>query len=340
MHITNKVGIYILSILHLLVDGLCAYTVFNKLYLYDSFIITTIVFILYNILAFSLQPFVGLLIDKYHHEKVLLNISLIILILASIVNLPWFIITIMLGVSNSIFHVVGGIYTVKYNIHKMTYLGLFVALGATGLALGTNISNFIMFVIMLILTFILGFIINFIKFESNINKNLRPIKKENVKYLLLLSIVVLIRAIMGSACKPSVEVTLIELISISIGISLGKIFGGILSDKIGIKYTTIITLTMSLIGYFFFRNNLVIYIISTILFNTTMPITLYLSNNLLEDHYGLSFGTLAFMLYPGYLLGSLYTMLNLSIYPLICISIILSMIVILYVNNKQGVIND
>ncbi len=341
MLIMNKrIGIYILSILHLLVDGLCAYTIFNKLYISDSLVVVTVVFILYNVLAFCFQPLIGFLIDKYHHEKMLLNISLILLILASIINLPWVIITILLGISNSIFHVVGGIYTVNYNKNKLTYLGLFVAFGATGLAIGTNIPNYLIFLIMLILTFILGFIMNFIKMDISINKEPINMNKVKFKYLLLLILVVVIRAIMGSACKPSLNLTLIEVISISIGITLGKILGGVLSDKIGIKNTTIITLIISMIGYFFFKDNLIIYIISTILFNTTMPITLYLTNKILKNHYGLSFGILAFILYPGYLLGSLYTMLELSIYPLICISIVLSILVILYINQKGSEYNE
>lgn len=330
----NKIKILILSILHLLVDGLCAYTVVNKLYLNDNYLVVTLVFVFYNVLAFCFQPLIGLLIDKLKKEKMFLNISLVLLVVASIINTHWLVIVILLGIANSIFHVVGGIYVVSFNEKKMTFLGVFVSLGAIGIALGTNLVNPITLYIMLILTFILGFIINILKIEKNaINDNITyNIDKRNIKYICLLLIVVLIRAIMGSACKPEFDTTLISVISISIGVALGKILGGILSDKFGIKYVTIVTLLLSLIGYFFFRNNVVIYIISIILFNTTMPITLYLSNKCLKNRYGLSFGLLAFTLFPGYLLGSLYLMLELSLYPLIAISIVSSILIILYVN--------
>lgn len=330
----NKIKILILSILHLLVDGLCAYTVVNKLYLNDNYLVVTLVFVFYNVLAFCFQPLIGLLIDKLKKEKMFLNISLVLLVVASIINTHWLVIVILLGIANSIFHVVGGIYVVSFNEKKMTFLGVFVSLGAIGIALGTNLVNPITLYIMLILTFILGFIINILKIEKNaINDNITyNIDKRNIKYICLLLIVVLIRAIMGSACKPEFDTTLISVISISIGVALGKILGGILSDKFGIKYVTIVTLLLSLIGYFFFRNNVVIYIISTILFNTTMPITLYLSNKCLKNRFGLSFGLLAFTLFPGYLLGSLYLMLELSLYPLIAISIVSSILIILYVN--------
>ena len=51
----NKIKILILSILHLLVDGLCAYTVVNKLYLNDNYLVVTLVFVFYNVLAFCFQ---------------------------------------------------------------------------------------------------------------------------------------------------------------------------------------------------------------------------------------------------------------------------------------------
>ena len=330
----NKIKILILSILHLLVDGLCAYTVVNKLYLNDNYLVVTLVFVFYNILAFCFQPLIGLIIDKFKKEKMFLNISLILLVVASIINIHWLIIVILLGIANSIFHVVGGIYVVNFNENKMTFLGLFVSLGAIGIALGTNLINPITLYIMLILAFILAFIVNVLKIEKNvINDNITyNIDKKHIKYVSLLLIVVLIRAIMGSACKPEFDSTLISVISISIGVALGKILGGMLSDKFGIKYVTITTLLLSLIGYFFFRDNVVIYIISTILFNTTMPITLFLANKCLKNRYGLSFGLLAFTLFPGYLLGSLYLMLELSIYPLIAVSIVSSILIILHVN--------
>ncbi len=330
----NKIKILILSILHLLVDGLCAYTVVNKLYLNDNYLVVTLVFVFYNVLAFCFQPLIGLIIDKLKKEKMFLNISLVLLVVASIINIHWLVIVILLGIANSIFHVVGGIYVVSYNENKMIFLGLFVSLGAIGIALGTNLTNPITLYIMLILAFILGIIVNVLKIEKNvINDNITyNIDKKHIKYVSLLLIVVLIRAIMGSACKPEFDTTLLSVISISIGVALGKILGGILSDKFGIKYVTITTLLLSLIGYFFFRDNVVIYIISTILFNTTMPITLFLANKCLKNKYGLSFGLLAFTLFPGYLLGSLYLMLDLSIYPLIAISIVSSILIILYVN--------
>lgn len=328
----NKIRIYILSILHFLVDGLCAFTIVNKLYLNENEIVVFLVFLIYNLIAFCFQILVGIIIDKTRNHQMFLNISLIILILASTISLPPLFITILLGISNSFFHVIGGVYVQKHSIDKMKYLGIFVAFGAIGLSIGTNISSEIVLLLMLILTFVLGMLTNIFKDNLTKQNELGQISTHTIKYLLIILLVVLIRAMMGSACTPNIELGIIEVIALSFGIFLGKLLGGIFSDYCGIKITTIVSLSLALVGYIFFRNNYLIFLFSTILFNTTMPITLYFSNKLLKNHYGLSFGLLACMLFPGYILGYLYKAFGLSISPLIIISIVISLVAILYIN--------
>lgn len=83
---------------------------------------------------------------------------------------------------------------------------------------------------------------------------------------MLLILAVTIRAIMGKTTTPLFEATPDVLIVIALFASLGKAFGGILADFIGIRWTVMLTLPLSLIGYFFFRSNLYIYLFSTLLF--------------------------------------------------------------------------
>lgn len=339
-----KIKVIILSILHLLVDGICAYTVFNKLYPFANEIISIVIFLGYNILAFVTQPFVGMVLDKFNIKKKALSISLVMLIIGAIINFPWYISLILIGCANSIFHVVGGKYTVELSDKKLSYLGLFVSLGATGLAIGTNLWQEIVLQIFVILTIVLGVICHLLKdYEQkefgNINKTKIDIKvklnlKEVAIIVILLSIIVGLRSMIGLVSIPLFTTTLISVIGIGIATSFGKILGGILADTIGIKWTVLITLPLSLIGFSLFRDNLIIYIISIILFNTTMPITLFLSNKMLPNKEGLSFGILAASLFPGYLFGNLYTYLDLSYIPLLCASILLSIIIILYSYKK------
>ena len=61
----NKWIIVLLSILHLLCDLICVFKVIGVLS--EKYILGhTIIFILYNGVAFLLQPLAGIIVDKYH----------------------------------------------------------------------------------------------------------------------------------------------------------------------------------------------------------------------------------------------------------------------------------
>ena len=189
----------------------------------------------------------------------------------------------------------------------------------------------------MLLTLILGSICHFLKDEIIIVEPKPSFKisdKKKMKCIMLLILAVTIRAIMGKTTTPLFEATPDVLIVIALFASLGKAFGGILADFIGIRWTVMLTLPLSLIGYFFFRSNLYIYLFSTLLFNTTMPLTLFLSNKMFQYYEGFSFGLLASVLFIGYLIGELYVYLNLPYLLLLCVSIVLTLFIILYVNRK------
>lgn len=326
---TNKItNVIILSIMHLLVDGLCGYTIFNRLYVSDSLIEMAIVFVLYNSLAFMLQPFVGLLIDKYKKEKMYLNISLIALLVVAITPIYKWITVLVLGLSNAFFHVIGGKYTVYASRTKQTLLGLFVSLGATGLAIGSYVGNVLVLEIFVIMLIVLMIVFNLLSKNTEEEESYSPISKDKFIIVIWLGVAVAIRAIIGKVTIPEFQLTTKILVLIGVASSIGKILGGILADLIGIKKTVFITLPLAFIGYLLFRDNLVIFLISTILFNTTMPITLYLANVNCKSREGLSFGILAFTLFPGYLIGMLYDYLELSYIPLLTVSITLTIILI------------
>lgn len=332
-----KIKVWLLTILHLLVDGLCAYTVFNRLYLTESNISIIDTFVGYNTLAFLLQPLFGYWFDKIEKEKITLTISLICILIGAIFSLPKYISLFLIGVGNSVFHVIGGKYSIKVSSNKLTYLGLFVSLGACGLALGTYLYQKITLIIFTILTIILGVFCHLIKDEKTIQKDVPPLKlkgKKDILLLILILVAVMIRAIIGKVTAPLFEASILDLIIIALFASLGKALGGIVADLIGIKKTIFVTLTLSLIGYFFFRNYIVVYLLATLLFNTTMPLTLFLSNRLLKHYEGFSFGLLASVLFIGYLLGELYIYLNFSYTPILCVSIVATIYIILYVKKK------
>lgn len=333
-----KLKVYLLSILHFFVDGICAYTIFNRLYVTESYTVIILVFVIYNTLAFMTQPFFGMIIDAVGKEKLWLNASLVLLLLGAIIPLYTWISLFLIGIANAIFHVVGGKYTVYLSKDKSAYLGLFVALGASGLAIGTYIYTPFLLPLLVSITAILGLICWLLKdeYEEDFKQHPQPqLLNEEKKYVIILSLAVTIRAIIGKAAPPLFEATTFVLVGIGVFSTLGKIIGGILADKIGIRLTVWITLPLAFVGYLCFRENSIIYLCSTLLFNTTMPITLFLSNQNMKQREGLSFGILAFTLFPGYLLGDLYHYLKLPFIPLLVICISLTIAIILVIDRKM-----
>ena len=65
-----RIEVFFLTVLHMLVDGICSTTIYASLYK-DNIILPTIVFIGYNVLAFMMQPLVGIIVDTVKKERLL-----------------------------------------------------------------------------------------------------------------------------------------------------------------------------------------------------------------------------------------------------------------------------
>jgi len=114
---------------------------------------------------------------------------------------------------------------------------------------------------------------------------------------------------------------------------LGKILGGVIDKIIGVNKTIVITMVLAAILLVLFNNNFVLSLIGILLFNCSMPLTLYLINKVLNNNEGFGFGLLAAILFPGYLL-SMIGFEDIAIYTMIIIGSILSIVFVIISNNK------
>ena len=161
----NKLTTFLYTILHFCIDGICIYTIFNKLY-NDSFYDSLAVFILYNTFAFVFQAFVGLLIDKIKNHKLFLIISIFFVGLGVIFNFSFIASAILLGIGNSFFHIAGGYHVIKSTKNDIASLGIFVSSGAIGVALGQRFSNQIILISLIIVNILVTIIVLFTKVEE------------------------------------------------------------------------------------------------------------------------------------------------------------------------------
>lgn len=292
------------TVLHFLVDGLCALCIFTFLY-NDSYQDCLILFFIYNGLAFLTQPLIGLWIDKYPHPHLFLLFAVESILLAFISKDIAILSACLLGLGNAFFHISGGKYVIEHTHNDVFHLGLFVSTGAIGLFLGQAFASIEMIYGFLMALFIICFLL-FLSKEEGLSKPQTHLKESPVScsyVLILLLLVVAIRSFVGKITVMEMDVNKWMLLGVAIATTLGKVVGGLAAKYIGVFKTISWSMVISIVMLSLFTKDYPCILIGIFFFNFSMPITLYLSNRLLPSHRGFSFGLLAAALIPGYLLG-------------------------------------
>ena len=329
-----KIKLILLSLMHLVTDGLCAYLAFVKLYP-DNPEGSIFIFFGYNILAFVTQSPVGMMIDKYNKPKLFLAVSIISMILGYLLSDLWLLSVIFIGIGNSIFHVAGGKYVSDKSGNDILHLGIFVSTGAIGLVLGQRYLSFLPLPYLLFSVLIIcGLLVFF--FEDSETKSY-PEEYESNKgetYAILAIIaVVMIRSFVGKVASPVFPLSGNMFLIMAIATALGKVAGGIFSKFIGIKATTYISMLASAICLTLGTESIPIFILGIFAFNFSMPITLYYANILMKGREGFAFGTLAAALIPGFFIAMSFTYSTVMrvITAILCL---ISMLIIIIVSKR------
>jgi FSR family fosmidomycin resistance protein-like MFS transporter len=134
---TRKTSLIIYTFAHFCTDFVCFYFLFAGFVTSAQNLETaTIGFLLYNVIAFGLQPIIGYISD----EKTGLPIGVIgcAAIIAGVLLLPhsW-IALVVIAIGNACFHVGGGIDSLVRAEGRMARSGVFVSSGVLGVAIGT-----------------------------------------------------------------------------------------------------------------------------------------------------------------------------------------------------------
>lgn len=306
----NKCIIGLLSVLHLLCDLICVLKVIGVLS--EKYILGhTLIFILYNGFAFLLQPIAGIIVDKFHRERLLLVISCTFIILGVLLNNLVFS-CIFLGLSNQLFHVAGGKICTNLSTDKAWHLGLFVSLGAIGLMVGSNFYQYrILLIVPIILYVIITTIVCLLYNEKCTNKDVtlqcnKVCLPKKIFAIAFLVIVVFIRSFVGKIIHYDFEMTTTYIVLFGIASMLGKFIGGVLKDIFGSMKVILVSLVLCGIILIFLDHVFILMLLGTILINISMPITLFELNKLNPGKEGVNFGLLAAVLFPGVAIGILY----------------------------------
>lgn len=300
----NKISnICLYGTTHALVDATCVAAVFAGLLFNHADAQTSLFLILlYNVLAFGLQPAVGMVFDKLKTPRLAADLGCILTIAAAIVwkiSLPA---VIFAGLGNALFHIGGGIISLKMSGGKATIPGMYVAPGALGLFVGilTGKSGHfspLIFITLLLISLVLITVLPFKSAIKNKEKGKTFHKFELIISLLFVSIV--IRSLIGLGVVFPWKTNMNLLILLTLAVVFGKFFGGIIADRFGWVKTSVAGLLLSAPLITLGIQQPFLAIAGMFCFNLTMPVTLVVIANTLKHREGFAFGLTALALIIG-----------------------------------------
>ena len=310
------------AVAHFCVDGLCASVLFGCLP--ESAMSLVIV---YNVLAFTTQCLVGLIADRLKEQRWAELLSIVSVALGWFIPVAPLIRVILIGLGNSLFHVTGGVMTLKRSRGKALDLGIFVAPGALGLTLGVLWPQFgNIFAVLLLLCGIFAVIL-----EPKTEEDQVRSEREDIDWvvLILLTLAVAVRAVGGTAVSFSWKTGAALTVCMTVFVVAGKMLGGFFCDRIGPLMTALISIIPSSILIAFFSDLMIPSLIGQLALNLTMPVTLWLMYLCIPDSPGLAFGLAASALLPGTLAGRLMTLTGPALWICVLISFLFGLIAII-----------
>ena len=306
--------------LHFLVDSLCLCC----LYLMaggTGGVNLSALFLTYNVLAFVTQPFSGMLVDGTGKHQwpllasaVLLSLSAVTASALALNGSPpagLYAVAVMLGMGNSLFHTWGGRTVASTTANDTRALGIFVATGAVGLAVGIVACSWMLLAILLAVMAVLTHsalqLAPQVQATSSVESPARPAADVSWQWLILpaLMLYVTLRSLMGETLGSHLVKTPCLMLALAATAAAGKVLGGWMA-RYGRKWVLLLTATAGATACLLLHpGGMPIVLAGIFLINSTMPVTLYWANASLPDHEGLAFGLLAAALVPGYLLANI-----------------------------------
>ncbi len=322
------------SVLHMFVDGVCALSMVGTFLSKGN---RSLYLLLYNFCAFALQMPIGTLLDilntKIKRQK--LDMSFLFAVLGALCTMIGAVThPVILGIGNALFHVGGGVGTIREDAAKNRQgrgLGVFVAPGALGLYLGTmlahggagcewlaGVSAFMLLVCAGMIyvqwrkekirnTAIIDGVRNG-KRRGSEQRTGRSLKKKEeagrgtIRLAFCCLLVVIVRSYIGMAVAFPWKTTLLLGTLSVLAVVCGKIAGGFLAAHFGCFKAAVGSLLLASFCYLF-SHAAPLGLAALFLFNMTMPITLYLLISGFPKLPGFSFGLLTFGLFLGFLPG-------------------------------------
>ena len=316
--------------LHFLVDALCCCCMLLLAKSSDSNALLG-VYLTYNVVAFMTQPLTGMVADRLQRRHWLLMaasllLALAVLTAALIIALGWnrlspdmlYVVAVLLGGGNSLFHVWGGKQVAVGTDNDIRALGVFVSTGAFGLSVGALCCSWPVLFAFLLLIPLLS--VAYLHVESSPTTAVdapqttvadashpKPAYSPVVVWTAVVAVaaVVLFRSFIGEKLTAGIDKTQLLILLFGAVSMAGKMAGGWIALRLGIVRALVVVLVAFALCFLLRDTSVAVVLAGLFLINCTMPVTLYWANALLPGREGLAFGLLAAVLVPGYLLAVL-----------------------------------
>jgi FSR family fosmidomycin resistance protein-like MFS transporter len=204
----------------------------------------------YDLLAFGLQPFVGLSVDKKRTARLAAAVGCLLAALpvATVSSLP-IVSVCVAGIGNALFHVGGGAVTLHLAPRRSAAPGIFIAPGALGLAMGATMGvgmPVLPWITALLLVAASIFILTRKVPQTHYSETdtACPISLPGLAIALLLFVTV-VRSLIGMTMALETKASVVWLMSLALAAAVGKAFGGVLADRLGWRLVTVATLLAS-----------------------------------------------------------------------------------------------
>ena len=316
----KEVTTFAFALCHFVVDFACVSTMLCAVSLVlgesgqDSLEFVALSILLYDIVAFTLQLPVGIVLDKLDKNSyaALLSYALVgagvLISLFPVALLEWLAV-LLLAVGNALFHSAGGLIVLNISQKHAGPSGIFIATGAIGVFLGTQSAQmerlqiaFSLLVLLFLCALITLVVQKVNKKYWNVHNVAFDIPKFSSNTLLaiaLLSFVVALRSYVGMVMAFPWKSEMLLLVLSILGVFAGKALGGVVADRIGFRTTAIFSLIVAATLFVPSWEIPVMGLLGVFFFNFTMSITLASLANILPNAKGTAFGLASFSLAVG-----------------------------------------
>ena len=250
----------------------------------------------YDLLAFVGQTPLGALLDRLRlfRGAAILGVILCGLGIAALPLSPWLAVALA-GLGNALFHVGAGALSLHVEPGKATPVGVFVAPGALGLAVGGMVGKsegviLWPFLLALAVGLVAAWLCPAPRRIPRPAEAHRPEVRWPAALVLLLLLSILIRSLVGFGAPSALPRLPVVAWSLAAAAFAGKGIGGVLSDRLGFVRVSVGALLISAPLIAFGGSSWPVMIGGLLLFQMTMPVTLVATATLLPGRPGLAFG--------------------------------------------------